>query len=199
MTVELQLGQVIVTAPSTSWVSRGVAWATNSRVNHAFVVTGAEVAVEAAFPRVREVNYRMRLDQLIANDRAYAILDYPHIHGNRRRQVAAKARSYVGRRYDITQIGLFALTGQFWNDGLLRLICTRLITSSYDDGAGLDLFPDSVIESKYPTGFKRAENLRAGYVVPADFLRSKLVVTHFHASTRIPTLAEFLRPLKEPT
>jgi hypothetical protein len=184
--------QIIVTQGDRSLVHRAIGWFTRSYATHALVVTGPGVAVEASLPRVKESSIGARIEYLRQHDRAFAVLDLPGLSPKVRQSIAREARSYIGRRYDVAQIGLFALTGQFWNDGPQRLVCSRLITAAFEQGADIDLFPESVIDRHFAPTDKRIGNIRAGYIVPADLFRSRLVVTHFEPSSKVPTVEAFL-------
>jgi hypothetical protein len=189
--MKLELAQIVLTEGGKDFISRSIQRFTKSRVTHALLVTGEMDAVEAHFPRVREVNLADRLKALSAANRAYVILDCPRISLLSRHRVADAARSFIGRRYDVAQLGLFALTGQFWNDGPSRLVCSRLITASFAHGGDMNLFPSAILQS-LPPDFKRTENLRAGYVTPADLLKAQLVVTHFVPSSTVRTVDDFI-------
>lgn len=130
--------------------------------------------MEAWVPRIRHHSLRARVEELHRERRSYAVLEYPGLDERSRRAVAAKARSYVGRRYDLLQAALYWLRGQFWRDGEGRMVCSRLITASFFSGIGVDLFDDSFLETHYLRDHPRLPNLRNGYTTPADLLRSRL-------------------------
>jgi hypothetical protein len=140
------------------------------------LVTGPHELVEAWVPRIRRHPLRARLDELHQDQRTYVVLEYPGLDDLSLRAVAAKARSYVGRRYDLLQAALYWLFGQFWRDGEGRMVCSRLITASFLRGIGVDLFEDSFLEARYPPDHPRLPNLRSGYATPADLLCSRLQV-----------------------
>lgn len=189
----LRMGQVVVTEMNRHNVlSRAIARATRSVVTHSFMALGAEYGIEAVFPRVRVINTTEKLSHLRDNDQAYAILEVPGSTLGQRYNAVLKALSYEGRFYDVGQLLLYALTHKFWNDGSGTLLCSRLITASYLEGAAISLFPDELLASKYGETHPRIANLRAGYATPADLLLSKLDVVDFVPSSHSPTLAAFL-------
>jgi hypothetical protein len=190
----LKPAQVVVTEGGRrSFVSRGIHRFTGSWATHAFVATFKGDGVEAWFPRVRRLNGEARLAQLEFQDRAYAVLDVPKLTLQQRWRIAAKAESYIGRFYDVGQLLLWGLTGQFWNDGDGTLICSRLVTASYWKGGNVHLFDDALLADKYPTPHPRRANVSRGYATPLDLLISRLEVVKFHPSSRIQTLDQFRR------
>lgn len=190
----LKMGQVVIQeVDRTNWLSRTVASCTHSQVTHAWIATRRGYGVEAWFPQVRIIPVKERLAELRAKDRAFAILDLPSIGQVERAAIVDKAESYIGRWYDVGQILLFLLTGEFWDDGAGTLICSRLVTASYFSGAQENLFPDALLATEFPVTFPRLDNLRAGYVVPSDLLRSRLEVVDFRPSSHIHTVDDFLK------
>jgi hypothetical protein len=190
----LKMGQVVVTEVNRHNVlSRAISHCTRSVVTHAFLSTGGDYAIEAAFPKVRVISVEERLAHLRANDQAYAVLDLPGITVGKRYLVGTKAHEYVGHNYDVGQALLYAFTNKFWNDGTGTLLCSRLVTASYLSGAKIDLFPEELLAQKYDDSNPRLDNLRAGYAVPADLLHSKLEVVDFVPSSHSQSLDAFLK------
>jgi len=199
------IGQVFITeGDRSSFISRAVAWATGSWATHAFIVTDLDTLTEADFPLVRNASLKERLNKLERSDRAWVALDLPGINISRRCRVARKAQSYVGRFYDVGQLFVYAINklynmvfrghreGSFWRDGVGTLVCSRLVTAAYYSGIGVNLFPDDLLAQHYPNGHSRLDNMRNGYVVPVDFLKSALTVVDFQPSSRIKTVEDFL-------
>jgi hypothetical protein len=190
--MNLRPAQIILTEGGKGLISRSIQRFTRSKVTHALLVTADNVAVEAYFPKVREVSFLQRIKDLQQQDRAFVVLDLPRLALPVRKRVVREARSFIGRRYDVAQIGLFALTGQFWNDGPRRLVCSRLITAAYQQAGVSTLFPERVIAHQFAGDLSRQANIRAGYVTPADLLKSRLEVVHFSPSTTVATVGDFL-------
>ena len=189
----LRMGQVVVTEMNRHNVlSRAIARVTRSVVTHSFMALGSTYGIEAVFPRVRVIDTAEKLAHLKANDQAYAVLDLPTSTLGQRYNAVIKALTYEGRFYDVGQLLMYGLTHKFWNDGSGTLICSRLVTASYLEGANISLFPDELLASKYGETHPRLANLRAGYATPADLLLSKLEVVDFVPSSHSPTLAAFL-------
>lgn len=189
----MRMAQVIVTEMNRHNVlSRAIAHTTHSVVTHCFMALGASYGIEATFPRVRTFNLDEKLDELRANDQAYAVLDIPSLTLGQRYNAVVKALSYEGRFYDVGQMLLYALTHKFWNDGTGTLLCSRLVTAAYLEGAKVSLFPEDLLAAKYGETHPRLANLRAGYATPADLLASKLEVVDFVPSSHSATLAAFL-------
>jgi uncharacterized protein YycO len=182
--------QVVVTEGShKSLISLAIRWATGSWWTHAFLVVGLEQGIEAKLPRVAPVDVQERLAELRREDRAYAILDLPSLSSPQRLAIVQQANSYIGRFYDLGQDILFALTGQFWNDGTGTLVCSRLITAAYADGAHQDLFDEATLAQQFVPTHSRLDNLRSGFAIPSDLLQSRLEVVEFVPSSRIRSLA----------
>ena len=173
--MRMQIASVVVTE-GRGWLARQIQRSTRSLFTHAFLVTGEDELVEAWVPRIRHHSLSARLGELHQEQRAYGVLEYPGLDELSRRAVAAKAQSYVGRRYDLLQAALYWLRGQFWRDGEGRMVCSRLITASFFRGIGVDLFDDAFLNAHYPPDHPRLVNLRNGYATPADLLRSRLQV-----------------------
>ena len=157
------------------------------------LVLNATTAIESRFPRVRIFDLSSALAEWRAQDRAYAVLDLPDQSDETRQQIVACARTYLGRWYDVPQMVLFLLTARFWNEGVHRLVCSRLVAESYIAGGHETLFPEDLLAKRYALDDPRLDNLRMGEVAPVDFLRSRLRMIDFQPSTRVRTPAGFLR------
>lgn len=179
----LRVGQIVLTEATGKPISQWISRSTDSPWTHAFLVVRPNALVEAAFPRVRSYPLCRRMAELEYGKRAYAVLDLPGITFEQRRQLVDKALSYEGRRYDVVQAFLYAVTRKFWNDGPSQLVCSRLVTAAFYSGLGINLFPEEIIQN-HP----RRDNLIAGYATPDDLLHSRLDVVGFRPSTRVPTL-----------
>jgi uncharacterized protein YycO len=173
MGVNMQLASIVVTE-GHGFLARQIQRSTRSLFTHAFLVTGEDELVEAWVPRIRRHSLSARLQELHREKRTYGVLEYPGLDELSRRTVAAKAGSYVGRRYDVLQAALYGLLGQFWRDGEGRMVCSRLIAASFIRGIGVDLFDDAFLEARYPPDHPRLANLRNGYATPPDLLCSRL-------------------------
>ncbi len=175
---ELRLAQVVVTEGDwSSWISRAIRRATGFEWTHAFIVTGPDELSEAWFPRVRTHSLARRMDELAAKGRQHVVLELPEITDTERALVADKARSYVGRYYDVGQILLYYTLKRFWKDGDGTLICSRLVTAAHFSGLGPtrgNLFPPELIAALPPEFDGRQDNLKVGYATPADLLYSTL-------------------------
>jgi hypothetical protein len=179
MPLPTRLAQVVVTqADPTSWFSRLVSKVTGSPWTHVFVVTGENELTEAWFPRVRRFAVADRMAELEEHGRRHVVLELPDITEEERAVVAAKARRYTGRYYDVGQVLLYYLFRRFWRDGEGTLICSRLVTAAHFSGLGPDrgnLFPGEVLEDITEDMRHRIDNLRNGYATPVDLLHSRLV------------------------
>lgn len=188
----MRLGQVVLTEGNrNNWGSKLIEWATDSWATHSFIVTGEDQLVESVIPRVRTSSLSKRMRKLYDEDRAYAILDLQVMEENHRKRVAKKALSYVGRFYDWPQAVAYGVTGDFWNDGPLRLVCSRLITAAYFS-IGVNLFTERVLDVQYPENYKRLGSLRSGYIIPPDLLRCSLTIESFVPSSRVHSPRELL-------
>jgi hypothetical protein len=174
-------GQVIVTEGARgSWISRGIAWKTESWWTHSLIVVGPGVAVEATSPRICYVDLDKRLKELRQADRAYVVLDLPFAYD--RRAVANAAEGFVGKWYDHGQILVFALTGRFIGDGIGTLVCSRLCAAAFKKAINLDIWN----EHKVPDDFARKGDLAACELTAPDLLRySHLEIDGFSPSSRI--------------
>lgn len=189
----LRVAQVVVTEGKHKPWSLAIRYCTNSPATHAFLSVGRGQAVEAWMPTIRRFSATRRMEELRDQDRAFAVLDLPHLHLNDRVKIAAKAEEFVGRPYDWGQMLLFGMTGRFWQDGAGTQVCSRLITASFKDGMGIDLFPASVLATHFPPNFTRLDNLRDGAIAPVDLLKSSLEVVAFSPSSRVRDVADFLK------
>ncbi len=172
------LGRVVVTEGGSGLVSRAVRNATQSPWTHAFVITGEDELTEAWFPRVRSMPLGKRMYALAQEGRRHIALELPDLTAEDRQLVAAKARSYVGRRYDVAQVLLYYALRRFWRDGDGTLVCSRLVTASYRAALGPergDLFPPEFLAALPPELQGRRDNLINGYATPVDLLYSCLL------------------------
>jgi hypothetical protein len=173
-----KLAQVVVTeADPRSWFSRLVRRVTGSPWTHAFIVTGEDELTEAWFPRVRRFSVAERMAELAEHSRRHVVLELPEITDEERGAVAAKARSYAGRNYDVGQVLLYYLFRRFWKDGEGTLICSRVVTAAHFSGLGTargNLFPPEHLENLSEEMRHRVDNLREGYATPVDLLHSRL-------------------------
>ncbi len=186
-----KLGQIILTegAPD-SLVSKGITFFTKSLWTHAFIVTGPDEAVEARFPRIRTIKLSTRMAALQAAGRAYIVLDLPGLSKGTRVAMAEKARSYVGRFYDVSQIFSYAAFGEFRGESQRTVMCSRMITAAFH-AVGEELY-DTATLIKKSAPRHRIPNLRAGYATPVDLLFSRLVIVRYHPSVRMPVPKVFV-------
>jgi hypothetical protein len=180
--LNIEPGMVIICeGGQKDFVAKLVRWATGSRLTHCFVVTGADEIVEANIPRVRRAALFPRLAELLKDDRAYYVTDYPGLTPKDRCQVVQRAHAYVGRWYDLGQAILYGLVRRFIRDGAGTLTCSRLVTAVFKEALGIELFD---LSKQDPTSTKLAD-LAKGECTPDDLLKSKLVVRQLIPSTRI--------------
>jgi len=180
----MNLAAVVVTEGGNGIVPGFIRRTTDSIWTHAFVVTGEDELVEAWLPRVRTVSLSKRLADLDREGRRYVILDYPFHEPHTRRKVAHKARSYIGRWYDVGEVLHYLWKGRFREDSGSALFCSRLVTASYLSGAKINLFPRGLLDHLEHRGHPRIGNLRDGYATPADLFDSALV-PHTPPETRM--------------
>lgn len=180
-----KLGQVIVTEGNrNSLISKTTAWATGSWFTHVFVVTGADTAVEAFVPRVREFKLSDRMRELRQEKRAYAVLDHSLTLRERCRLVDV-ANASIGKFYDVGQALIYGTWRRFYKDGPGTLICSRLITHIYSE-IGIDLMDDEWVAQHFDPASRSVEDLKRGMVTPADLLKSRLRVVRWRPSPSIP-------------
>jgi uncharacterized protein YycO len=187
-----KIGQVVLTEGVQGAVlSTSISYFTNSLWTHAFLVTGANEAVEAWLPRIRKVDLRERMDRLYNQGRAYAILDLPLLPRAARETIAEKANTYVGKLYDVRQTLTYALFGEFRGGSDNQLLCSRIITAAFYS-CGENLFDEATLCRKLPPA-QRLPNLRQGYATPVDLLFSRLSIVRFQPSIRLPVPKAFIR------
>jgi hypothetical protein len=177
----MKIGQVIVTeGDRKSWISKGIAWKTESWWTHSLIVVDPGTAVEATFPKIRFLDLEQRLEQLRKQDRAYVVLDLPTEYS--RYAVARAACGFVGKFYDVGQILVYAATGRFIGDGVGTLVCSRLCAAAFKRGINVDIWDPSKVRDD----FARKGDLAANEVTAPDLLyRSKLEIVRFQPSSRI--------------
>jgi hypothetical protein len=168
-------GDVLVTdGAAHDWVARIIQWKTGGLATHATIVTDAahDEMVEAYFPRAKISSLSERIAEVEATGRGYVVLRHPDITDAQRVAIVARARSFVGCRYDVFQLLVYLLTRRFWHDGEGRFVCSRLVCAAYED-AGLPLFTAAVCDRMGVSPARRAD-LMAGYGGPGDLLFSAL-------------------------
>ena len=170
--VTLQLGDVVVTSGTRQqWRSRLLMWAMNSMWTHVFIVGPNDTMLESSFPHgVRISSLADRVASLQHEERAAHVLRYPGLTAADALVVATTAANMRGRKYDVLQAILYGLFRHFIKDGPLRLICSRYVTASYADDAGIDLFPVRVLDERAGRANARYAELRKGWCAPQDFL-----------------------------
>lgn len=199
------VGSVVITEGDRgSIVSKLIAYFMKSWWTHSFLVIGPNKGVEADFPQVKTFLLCDRFRELHKQERSWVALERPGMTLAQKAKLVRKARSYVGRFYDVGQLLIWAAnyswswlrwkiahrgkpSGQFYRDGEGTLVCSRLVTASYWSGLGVALFPEEVLDANYAPDHPRLGNLRNGYATPPDFLRSTLVPTRHMPSERYPT------------
>lgn len=180
--LKLRLGMVIVCeGGQDDLIAKLVRWATGSRLTHCFVVTGADEMVEAHIPRVRAQPLVARLAELLKENRAYYLMDYPGLTERDRCLLTQRAHAYVGRWYDMGQVLLYGIARRFRKDGAGTLTCSRLVTALFKEALGIQLFD----VAKLDPSITNLSDLAKGECTPDDLLKSKLVITGLIASTRI--------------
>jgi len=170
--VVLKPGQIVVVEGDRhSIIHKLIAWSSGWWWTHCFIVTGADTAVEATFPRVREFPLKTRIAEYLAAKRRVAVLDYyPPPAVAWRPAVAAKARTYVGRWYNVFAVLWYFVFKTFnRTGGGSHWFCSRLVTAAYRQGAGLDLC--SVVTGGAGPMYARLPAMRDGYVTPAEVYR----------------------------
>jgi hypothetical protein len=159
------------------------AWgAAHAWYTHAFSITGDNTAVEAAPPKVRQFDWRQRLETFAKEDRAYVVLELPDLDDTARYRLTEAANASKGKFYDLGQLAIFMTLGRFHKDGVGTQVCSRVITAQHERALGKCLFslPNVV---NHP----RMDDLLRGYATPSDLFFSDLAIVHFQPSTRFST------------
>ncbi len=171
----LELAQVVVTAGGKDWWGRTSRFILGSRWTHVWIVTGPDELVESFFPiGVRKYSIAMRMKELKAAGRAYVVMDHPGINAVERENIAEKAKSFVGKKYNIFTLFFWVLFGRFCNLTRRKLVCSTLITASYKEGAGRDLFKLKNCHFLYKG---QQADLKRGMATPPEiFLYSDLLI-----------------------
>jgi uncharacterized protein YycO len=165
-------GRVLAETATASFWSRLTSRFTRSKWTHVALIIDEHTLIESIFPHgVREYPLAERLKEL--EGREWALMDLPTNPGT---AVIDAARKYAGRRYDFLQCVILGVLGRFIQDGPLRVICSRLVTSAYWD-QGIPLFvgarPEGVTVSRW-------EGMLKGFCTPGDLVTaSQLQMVHY--------------------
>lgn len=142
---------------------------------HCFLVVGPQRAIEARLFRIRSFDWTERIKQLEEQGRSYVVMEHPELTVQRRWRLDSRARSLLGKWYDLRQMITFAITGRFSRKQQVN--CTSIITHAHKAALGVNLF-DNV------TDHPRQQDLQEGKGVPQDLFLSKLVPVGFSPSVR---------------
>jgi hypothetical protein len=143
----LKPAMVVVTS-GADLLARAVQWRTHSPWDHALLVLGPDLAIEAQWERgVREcsLDYRLEAIRNSGGKRHYAVLDLPWMMDAERDLVCAAARSHLYHGYGYAAIATFLAIGHFVTPGSHRPFCSSLIWNSFQKGIGVRVTP------KFPT------------------------------------------------
>lgn len=141
---------------------------------HAFIVTGTDELVESMpFSGVKIGSLIQRMAELKKEKRRYFVLDSHLTTRNQKLAIAEKAKSYVGLGYNVLSALYWFLFGYFFYDSHKRMICSRIITAAYQDGAQIDLFSPAKLKKLEPI---HREDLENGYATPEDLLRRSILI-----------------------
>jgi hypothetical protein len=174
MSDQFSLGSVIFTYGNRlGLMDKAIARFSGSWWTHVFIVVGPDEAVEAVFPRVRLFKLSDRIAELTKAQRSWTVTDMP-LTIAQKFNVVKKARSYVGRWYNLWSVLVYTVTRSFTEDGEHFLTCTRLITASYL-AAGVDLLPQDVIECEPNSSYSNFNTLEDGYATPDELMRYSLL------------------------
>jgi hypothetical protein len=167
-------GRVIAETGTNSIWSKLVRWSTKSKWTHVSMVLDEDHLIESIFPHgVRIVKVSDRLKEL--EDREWAVLELwatPEAGV----EVAEASKKYLGRRYDFLQCAILGLFGRFIQDGPLRVVCSRLITSAHWD-CNVMVFNGQRPKSVSP---RRWAGMLKGYCTPGDLVAHSMfkVIAH---------------------
>lgn len=168
-TWRLPIGAIVIEGPSPSfwnWVVRSVL---KKDWPHVWLLCGARLGVEAAKGKgVVQFDAFERFKQL-EEGRAFLVLDTLYLTDEERLKIKDAALAAVGRPYDIWNAIFYGLFRSFWNDGPAKLICSRLVTASYWDGIGLNVFKNRPDRSS-----AKGKGLQKGWCAPHDFIDDSL-------------------------
>lgn len=165
----LKLGQIVVTEGGSDFWGKVLRWGMQSRWTHCFIVTGIDEIVEAELSGgVRTYSLKKRREELRLENRTLVSYDVPMLNRSERIRIAAQAKSYVGRPYDIITGAFWFLFGRFYHHGKRQLMCSRLVTAAYQDAIGMKLFDRRRLRGLEET---HKADLMAGYCTPDDLVR----------------------------